>query len=216
LPPMSTSPILAEAPPEARPKIGDRYGAVYVVVESTPERLRYRTRDGLLLLMIPISALALAWNALYWLFIFFLPGWMGRGLRSWGLTAPVFGIVLVAWLGRSFEFDGRAGSFSRRRFYFFIRTWSAADLEAVVVRVDSNATPGGSDPVDASVALRSGEAVEILPTEFVDAAGWNRLAPIVSHAAALLRIPLRITGEPRFASEETRRGLETRSTSAAR
>jgi len=207
-----TSPLLSPstAEPEsaaARPMVGDRIGALYVVAESTAERLRYRTQDGWLLLMLPLSAVAVAWNGLYWLFIVALPTWMGRALRDCGLTAPMFGFVLVAWLGRSFEFDGRSGSVTRRRFYFFVRTWSAADLEAVVIGVDTDGTPGVSDHATALLAERSGGRFEIVAGEFIDGDGWRRLASFVSQIVGLLKLPVRIEGEPRVLPAETRRVL---------
>jgi hypothetical protein len=194
------------------PVVGDRIGELYFVAESTAERLRYRTRDGLLLLMVPLSVAAVAWNGLYWLFIVGLPSWMGRGLRNWGLTVPMFGFVLVAWLGRSFEFDGRAGSVTRRRFYLFGRTWSVGDLEAVVIDVDADGTPDVSDHATVLLAERSGRRFEIVAGEFLDGDGWNRLASLVTQIGGLLKLPVRIEGEPRVLSAETQRRLKAGST----
>jgi hypothetical protein len=206
---MSTPTTLEANACASRPQTGDPVGPIYVVVESTAERLRYRTRDFLLLMMVPISAVALVWNCIYWLFIIFLPGWMGRGLRECKLTAPVIGFVMVAWVGRSFDFDGRAGALTRRRLYFFARTWAATDVAAVVVGVDANGTPDVADHAGASIELRSGERVEIVSAEFLDAAGWNRFAPVAAHAAGLLRVPLRIEGTPQMLPADARRVLES-------
>ncbi|MCE9606372.1 MAG: hypothetical protein K8U03_15865 [Planctomycetia bacterium] len=209
---LSTEPVVAPLGPlKSALGVGDRVAQLYVVVESSDERLRYRTQDWLLLLTVPLSIIGLFWNILYWIFILGLPRWAGSALRDAGLSMPLSSVLGIIFLGRSFDFDRRRGTVAVRRFYLFGPTISFADVQAVEICVtppDASVTATKSDQVRVGLVDRQGAMLASLDDGFYDVAAWQSAAPWFAQVGRLVGCSLRIAGSPQQLCPAVRTLLE--------